>query len=235
MENNLIGILQTKRDYVAFLQGPRGDSLAVDKNAELIPAIFQNIQSAHGENYRAVARDAAVGNREMVSHFAAANRKRRLGHGHRPAGVFRRNDFENGFAEGWGVWHRMTRRCKCITIIPAACTPGFRPAAGAQFLAAGAHLHAILCSMTSGRPGRQHECAAIATRQRPESLARQEQSPDDRRIARMSLQESRIFELRYRMWMVCRGAGVPPAIFPLAARCKNAGETPAPRKTCVPR
>jgi len=30
--------------------------------------------------------------------------------------------------------------------------------------------------------------------------------------------------------MVCRGAGVSPAIFLLAARRQTAGETPAPRK-----
>jgi hypothetical protein len=30
------------------------------------------------------------------------------------------------------------------------------------------------------------------------------------------------------------GAGVSPAIFLLLTRCKNAGETPAPRKTCTP-
>ena len=120
MENDLVGILQAERDYVAIMQGPLGDSLAVDKNAELIPAILQKILAALGKNRRAVARDAAVGNREMVSHFAAANQKRRLGDGDRPAGVFRRNDIENGFAKCWGVGHRLTRSCDCTTITVSA-------------------------------------------------------------------------------------------------------------------
>ena len=79
VEYDLIGILDTERDHVAFLQNPLGDSLAVDKNTELISAILQKVLAALKENRRAVARNAAVRNGKLISHFAAANRKRRLG------------------------------------------------------------------------------------------------------------------------------------------------------------
>ena len=32
---------------------------------------------------------------------------------------------------------------------------------------------------------------------------------------------------------LCRGAGVPPAIFLISMERKTAGETPVPRKTCI--
>src|SRR5579864_6734201 len=124
VEDNLIRIVQAERDYIPIVQGPLGNSLAVDKNAELIAAILQKILAAIGENRRAVARNAAVGNCKLVSYFAAANRKRRLGDGHRPAGVFGRNDVENGFAECWGVWHRMIRSCDCTIIDDTARMAG---------------------------------------------------------------------------------------------------------------
>src|ERR1700722_15981879 len=106
MEHDLIGIFHAKGYGVTLLQNSLGNSLAIDENAELIPAVLQNILISFAENCRTVARNAAVGNRELISHFPAANRKWRFHKWDEAACVFGRNELENGFAGGWGVWHR---------------------------------------------------------------------------------------------------------------------------------
>ncbi len=114
MKNDLVGIFETEGDDIAFLQGLLGGAFAVHKNAQLIPAILQKIVVRLDADRRAIAGDPAIGDSHLVSHFAAADQKWRLGNGHGAARVFRRNEFEDrSFIGGYGVCHEPARRDKC--------------------------------------------------------------------------------------------------------------------------
>ena len=98
VKHDLVGIFEAERDDVAFLQRPSGNSFAVDEHAELVPAILQKVLAVLGENRRAVARDPAVRDRQLVADVAASDQKRRLREGHGPASIFWRDQFDYGFA-----------------------------------------------------------------------------------------------------------------------------------------
>ena len=121
MEYELVGIFETEGDDVTFFQSLLGEFFSVQKNAELVSPILHYVPVPLGENRHAVARDAAVGNGQLVSGVASANQKWRLVEGNGAAGVLGRNEFENRFIVCAGVCHGITRNQNCITILAADC------------------------------------------------------------------------------------------------------------------
>jgi hypothetical protein len=119
------------------LQVSPGNSLSVDKNAELIPAVLQNVLAAFRKNRGAISGDAAIGNRELIAHVASADRERRSCQGHGAARVFRGNELDNRFAGCSGIWHKGDSELRLYHHTPGhSHIRGFKLARDAQFFAA---------------------------------------------------------------------------------------------------
>ena len=101
-----VRIVEPEADSISVFQRPLGDLLAVDEDAAAMPAILKIVAALLGYDCRALARDALIGNRQVVSRLAAANEKRRLAYAHTPTRTIGGNDLESSFTDGWDVRHK---------------------------------------------------------------------------------------------------------------------------------
>src|ERR1700676_2070475 len=91
--NDFVGIINAEVNHVAILQLAAFHLFAIYKEASALAAIFDVILVGLDDDRGAVARNAAVGELQVVAGFgAAANEKRRLGHAHKSARAVRRNN-----------------------------------------------------------------------------------------------------------------------------------------------
>src|SRR5215472_1915948 len=97
-EENLVGVLEAERNYIAVLQLAALHFFAVDEEPAALPAILNVKTVSFDDDSGAVARDATVGKLEVVAGFrASAHQKGRLCHADVAARAVRRDDFKNGF------------------------------------------------------------------------------------------------------------------------------------------
>src|SRR5215467_10194529 len=105
-EENLVGVLEAERNYIAVLQLAALHFFAVDEQPAALPAILNVKTVGFDDDSGAVARDAAVGKLQVVAGFRApADQKRRLGHAQIAARAVWRDDFKNGIF-GWNSGFR---------------------------------------------------------------------------------------------------------------------------------
>jgi hypothetical protein len=101
-KEELVGIFETKRDGIAVIQKAAFDFFAVDEQPSPLAAVF-DVQAARlDDQCRAIARDAAVGELQMISGLGSApDEERGLRDAHVSASAVRRDDFENCSTEGY--------------------------------------------------------------------------------------------------------------------------------------
>jgi hypothetical protein len=100
-KEELVGIFETKGDGIAVIQKAAFDFFAVDEQPAPLAAVFDVKAARLSDQCRAIARNAAVGELQMISGFdAAADEERGLRDAHVAASAVRRDDFKNCSTEG---------------------------------------------------------------------------------------------------------------------------------------
>src|ERR1700730_3274901 len=107
-----VRILQPKADGVAVLQFAALYFFAVDEKSAPLAAIFKVKTVGFRDDSGAIARNAPVGELQMVTSFrAAANVKRGLGNAREAPCAIRGNHFQDRFAgKSNGIRHRLAPR-----------------------------------------------------------------------------------------------------------------------------
>ncbi len=105
-EDDLIRIIKAEGDHIAVLQGAIFDLFPVDENSAAVAAIFEIISVRLAYEGGTLARDARVGELEVVPSVAtAADEKRRFTDLNTAARAIRRNDLKLDRFRGWGIRH----------------------------------------------------------------------------------------------------------------------------------